>query len=170
MACILKAKSQSPEILYPHVFQMLEEMLGDETNWVANAANAASTLGFLIENLNWVGFYLKSEKEDELLLGPFWGKPAVARIAVGKGVCGDSAHMAKTILVPDVHQYPGHIACDLYSNSEIVVPLIKNGDVIGVLDIDSPELERFNEQDAVELEKVAKWLVERIAFPYHKDK
>lgn len=168
MACIIPSKSQSPDILFPHVRRMLNEMLGEESNWVANAANAASTLGFLIEKLNWVGFYLKSEKENELLLGPFWGKPAVTRIAVGKGVCGDSAEQNKTIVVKDVHQYPGHIACDLYSNSEIVIPLVKNGDVIGVLDIDSPELERFNETDAKELEEIAKWLVSRIDFPYFK--
>lgn len=168
MACIIPSKNQSPDVLYPHVRTMLNEMLGEETDWVANAANAASTMGFLIEKLNWVGFYLKSEKENELLLGPFWGKPAVTRISVGSGVCGDSAAQMKTIIVKDVHQYPGHIACDLYSNSEIVIPLIKDGEVIGVLDIDSPELERFNETDAKELESIANWMVSRINFPYYK--
>lgn len=170
MACIIPSKSQSPDILYPHVQSMLVEMIGDEMNWIANAANAASTLGFLIEKLNWVGFYLKSEKEDELLLGPFWGKPAVTRIAVGKGVCGDAAKLGKTIIVEDVHQYPGHIACDLYSNSEIVIPLFKDNEVIGVMDIDSPEIGRFSLEDGEALEKIANWIVNRIDFPYYKSK
>ena len=163
MACMYPSTSTAPEVLYPYIKQELRKLLEIETHWIANAANAAATLGFLMPKLNWAGFYLFDG--SELVLGPFWGKPAVTRINIGKGVCGDSAKARQTIVVPDVHQYPGHIACDLHSNSEIVIPLIKDDRLIGVLDIDSPELERFTDIDQVALEEIAAIIVELIAFP-----
>ena len=163
MACMYPATSTAPEVLYPYIKQELAKLLEVESNWISNAANAAATLGFLMPKLNWAGFYLYDG--TELVLGPFWGKPAVTRISIGKGVCGDSAKSQSTIVVPDVHQYPGHIACDLHSNSEIVIPLLKNGKLIGVLDIDSPEIERFNDADRIALEEIAALMVEMIAFP-----
>jgi GAF domain-containing protein len=140
----------------------MKKLLSEESNWVANAANAAATLGFLLHDLNWAGFYLYNG--EELVLGPFWGKPAVTRIPLGKGVCGTSAESRTTIVVPDVHQYPGHIACDLFSNSEIVIPLVKDDQLIGVLDIDSPEIDRFTPVDAAYLESIAKLIMEYIDF------
>lgn len=166
MACMYPATSTEPEVLYPYMMRELEKLFETESNWIANAANAAATLGFLMPQLNWAGFYLYNGVE--LVLGPFWGKPAVTRIPLGKGVCGDSAAAQKTIVVYDVHQYPGHIACDLFSNSEIVIPLVKEGHLIGVLDIDSPEIGRFSEQDQKGLEEIAKFLIERIDFPIFK--
>lgn len=163
MACMYPSTSKEPEILYPYIEQEMKKILIDENDWIANAANAAATLGFLLHDLNWAGFYLL--KGDELILGPFWGKPAVTRIALGKGVCGDAASARKTIVVEDVHQYPGHIACDLFSNSEIVIPLIKGNQLIGVLDIDSPEIGRFKEVDQAALEKIATLIVEHVGFP-----
>src|SRR5471032_241099 len=109
-----------------------------ERDPIANAANLASLIGTNIAALNWSGIYIM--RGDELVLGPFYGRPACVRIAVGKGVCGTAAQKRETIVVPDVDAFPGHIACDPASKSEIVVPLIANGDVIGVLDIDSPVL------------------------------
>ncbi|MBE0450227.1 MAG: GAF domain-containing protein [Clostridia bacterium] len=140
----------------------MKKLLSEECNWIANAANAAATLGFLLHDLNWAGFYLYNG--EELVLGPFWGKPAVTRIPMGKGVCGTSAESRTTIVVPDVHQYPGHIACDLFSNSEIVIPLVKDDRLIGVLDIDSPEIDRFTAVDATHLERIAKLIMEYVDF------
>lgn len=163
MACIYPCSSQSPEILYPYLNKTVTDLITPESDWVANAANAAAAIGFLVEKLNWAGFYLLEGKE--LVLGPFWGKPAVTRIPFGKGVCGDSALARKTIVVPDVHQHPGHIACDLYSNSEIVIPLLDGERLIGVLDIDSPEIDRFSQADQEGLEAFAKLLSGLIHFP-----
>ncbi|GAB6106185.1 GAF domain-containing protein [Fusibacter bizertensis] len=163
MACMYPASSNSPDILYPYIEKELKNLLENETNWISNAANAAATLGFLMPLLNWVGFYLYNG--SELVLGPFWGKPAVTRIEMGKGVCGNSANSREIIVVEDVHQYPGHIACDLFSNSEIVLPLVKNDKLIGVLDIDSPEIGRFEDIDRIALEKLARIMIELIDFP-----
>jgi GAF domain-containing protein len=154
--------SKAPEILYPYIMDEMKKLLSEESNWIANAANAAATLGFLLHDLNWAGFYLYNG--EELVLGPFWGKPAVTRIPMGKGVCGTSAENRTTIVVPDVHQYPGHIACDLFSNSEIVIPLVKDDQLIGVLDIDSPEIDRFTPVDAAYLESIAKLIMEYVDF------
>lgn len=120
-------------------------------------SNAAALLWEQLERLNWCGFYLANG--DELVLGPFQGKTACIRIAKGRGVCGTAFERAETVLVPDVHRFPGHIACDAASNSEIVVPLIKDGAVIAVLDIDSPDLNRFDEEDREGLEAFAKVLL-----------
>ena len=133
--------------------KQLRSLLEDETNTIANLANSSALLNEALKDINWVGFYLMSK--DELILGPFQGKVACVHIQIGKGVCGTAVKENKTQLVYDVHQFPGHIACDAASNSEIVVPLRHNGDVVGVLDIDSPLIGRFDEQDAKELEEIA---------------
>jgi len=121
---------------------------------VTNLANASALLFDSLEDINWAGFYLM--QDGRLVLGPFQGKPACTMIDVGKGVCGTAVFEMKTQLVYDVHLFPGHIACDSASNSEIVVPLFKNGEVIGVLDIDSPSIGRFTEEDMSGLEAFAK--------------
>jgi GAF domain-containing protein len=120
---------------------------------ITNAANVAAILWYGLPDLNWAGFYFA--KNDELVLGPFQGKPACVRIPQGKGVCGAAAATAKTVILADVRAFAGHIACDAASQSEIVVPLIKNGAVIGVLDLDSPALARFDAADAAGLEAIA---------------
>jgi len=163
MACIYPSLSSAPEELYPYLLDQIKALIQPEDDWVANAANAAAAIGFIAKDLNWAGFYLLNA--ESLVLGPFWGKPAVTRIAMGSGVCGLSAQSKKTIVVPDVHQFPGHISCDLYSNSEIVLPLIQNDTLIGVLDIDSPELNRFNEIDQMYFEKIAAYLSKSIKWP-----
>ena len=118
---------------------------------VTNLSNAAALLYDSLEGLNWAGFYLM--RQGKLILGPFQGKPACTEIAIGKGVCGTAAAENKTQRVPDVHQFPGHIACDSASNSEIVIPIRVNGRVVGVLDIDSPLFDRFSQADQAELEE-----------------
>ena len=117
---------------------------------ISNLANASALLWQELDRLNWAGFYLM--ENGILVLGPFQGKPACIEITVGKGVCGTAVAEQKTQLVPDVHQFPGHIACDSASNSEIVIPIYKNGEIFGVLDIDSPYLNRFTEEDRAGLE------------------
>jgi L-methionine (R)-S-oxide reductase len=136
---------------YELVIQQLRALIEGESNFIANLANASALLNHFFEQINWVGFYLA--ENDELVLGPFQGLPACVRIPFGKGVCGTAAKNRKTIIVPDVHLFPGHIACDAASQSEIVVPMIKDGNVIGVLDIDSPIKNRFDETDQKYLEK-----------------
>lgn len=126
----------------------------------ANLANSSALLNDSMININWVGFYLM--EEEKLVLGPFQGKPACIEIAVGKGVCGTAVAENQTQLVPNVHEFPGHIACDGASNSEIVVPIRKNGDVIGVLDIDSPLFGRFDETDRAGLEAFVSILEEYV--------
>ena len=123
---------------------------------VANLANAAASIWQEMEKINWAGFYLL--EGDTLVLGPFQGKPACIEIPMGKGVCGTAAALGQTVVVADVHQFPGHIACDGASNSEIVVPIFRHGKVCGVLDIDSPEFSRFSREDQACLEAVVKVL------------
>jgi GAF domain-containing protein len=120
---------------------------------VANAANLSALLFNNLSEVNWLGFYFL--EQDELIVGPFQGLPACVRIALGKGVCGAAAQTRETQLVPDVHAFPGHIACDSASQSEIVVPLIKDGVLIGVLDVDSPVLNRFDDTDKAAFETIA---------------
>ena len=127
-----------------------------ETDPVANMANMAAVLFGGLEKINWAGFYVL--KGNTLVLGPFQGKPACVRIPLGKGVCGTAAQTRQTQRVENVHQFPGHIACDSASNSEIVVPIRKNGEIIGVLDIDSPIKNRFTEEDKAGLEQFVKVL------------
>ena len=123
---------------------------------IANLANTAAAIWENLDKLNWAGFYLM--EDGALVLGPFQGKPACIRIPVGKGVCGTAVQERRTIRVEDVHQFPGHIACDSASNSEIVVPIYKNGEIYGVLDLDSPYFARFTEEDQAGLEAVAQVL------------
>ena len=127
--------------------------LKDETDLIANLANVASFIFNSLEDVNWAGFYLL--QDDELVLGPFNGKPACTRIKMGHGVCGTAAATGKTIVVDDVHAFDGHIACDSASNSEIVIPLFKKGIIFGVLDIDSPVFNRFSADDEKWLVKIA---------------
>ena len=139
--------------LYRDLAAQLAALLANEANRVANAANAAALIYHGLPDLNWAGFYFR--EGAELVLGPFQGKPACVRIPVGKGVCGIAAARAAAVLVPDVHQFPGHIACDPTSRSELVVPLIEAGTVSGVLDLDSPLPARFDEDDRIGCQ----WLV-----------
>jgi len=120
---------------------------------IANLANASALLWSALEDINWAGFYLM--EGSQLVLGPFQGKPACIEIAIGRGVCGTAAQQKKTLVVPDVHAFPGHIACDGASNSEIVIPLMRGDEVFGVLDIDSPVFDRFSEADREGLESFA---------------
>jgi L-methionine (R)-S-oxide reductase len=145
---------------YELVIKQLKALIEGETNFIANLANAAALLNQFLDNINWVGFYITDG--NELVLGPFQGLPACVRIPFGKGVCGTAAKNKKTEIVPDVHLFPGHIACDAASQSEIVVPMMKNGNVIGVLDIDSPIKNRFDEIDQQYLEKFVETLVASI--------
>ncbi|MDM5211305.1 GAF domain-containing protein [Peribacillus sp. NJ4] len=138
---------------YELVQKQLSALIEDETNRIANLSNAAALLNQFLDEINWVGFYLY--EEGQLILGPFQGLPACVRIPMGKGVCGTSAATEKTLRIEDVHQFPGHIACDAASRSEIVIPLMKDGKLIGVLDIDSPVTDRFDEIDQQGLEKFA---------------
>ena len=135
---------------YELLSKQIEALLDGETDLIANLSNASAVLNQFLDDINWVGFYLM--KGEELVLGPFQGLPACVRIAVGRGVCGTAVAKKETLLVEDVHAFPGHIACDAASNSEIVIPLIKNDEVIGVLDIDSPIKSRFSLEDQQGLE------------------
>lgn len=139
--------------LYSHLSAQLRSLLEGERDFIANAANFSALLYHLLPDVNWAGFYLL--KSNELVLGPFQGQPACVRIAVGKGVCGAAAELKQTVVVENVHEFPGHIACDSASNSEIVVPLIMDGELIGVLDVDSPAFNRFDNEDAEGLNELA---------------
>lgn len=143
---------------YAHLNSILTEMIRGERDPIANLANASALLYDQLPNLNWAGFYLM--KNGGLIVGPFQGKPACVRIPLGKGVCGTSAQQRKTVVVPDVHAFPGHIACDSASNSEIVVPLLTADGVLkGVLDLDSPLTGRFTGADAAGLETFVRTLL-----------
>ena len=151
------SRSTAPD--YPLLARQLASILEDERDLTANAAQFSAFIYDTVADLNWAGFYLTrpakaSGTEQELLVGPFQGKVACARIAFGKGVCGTSAAERRTVVVPDVHAFPGHIACDSASNSEIVMPVIKDGKLFGVFDIDSPSLDRFAEADREGLEQL----------------
>jgi GAF domain-containing protein len=145
------------DMAYQELVRDLAALLDGEQDFIANAANTAALLFDALPALNWAGFYLY--KSGELVLGPFQGKPACVRIAMGKGVCGTAAARRETVVVEDVHAFPGHIACDSASNSEIVVPLLHGNDLLGVLDLDSPETARFGAVDARGLEAVARIFV-----------
>jgi L-methionine (R)-S-oxide reductase len=152
--------SGSREKNYDLVIKQLKALIEDEKNSIANLSNASALLNQFLDRINWVGFYLM--EDGELVLGPFQGLPACVRIKLGKGVCGTAASKKETVRVEDVHAFPGHIACDAASQSEIVVPILKNGNVIGVLDIDSPEKNRFDELDQQKLEEFVEVLAQYI--------
>lgn len=146
------------EQLYNQLINQAESLVSGERDLIANMANISALLFNNLESVNWAGFYLF--KEEQLVLGPFQGQPACIRIPMGKGVCGTSAETRTVQRIADVHQFAGHIACDAASNSEIVIPLVLNDQLIGVLDIDSPEFDRFDEEDEKGLIKIAHALVE----------
>ena len=150
----------NPESAYRELARDLTALLSGERDLIANAANTAALIYDALPGLNWVGFYLY--KSGELVLGPFQGKPACVRIGMGKGVCGTAAARRETVLVEDVHAFPGHIACDSASNSEIVVPLVRGSELLGVLDIDSPQHARFGASDAAGIEALAKIFLESL--------
>jgi L-methionine (R)-S-oxide reductase len=142
---------------YRDLAASLESLLTGESDALANLANASALLAQALARINWCGFYLL--RGEELVLGPFQGKPGCVRIPVGKGVCGTAAARRETLVVPDVNAFPGHIACDAASRSEIVVPIREGGLLRGVLDVDSPELDRFDEEDRAGLERFVGLLV-----------
>lgn len=139
--------------LYAELARQAESLLHGERDLIAKAANFCALLFYSLPEVNWAGVYFL--KDGELVVGPFQGKPACTRIALGKGVCGTAAVKRETIVVPDVNQFPGHIFCDTASLSEIVVPLVKDRELLGVLDLDSPRLGRFDQQDRQGVEKLA---------------
>ena len=149
--------------LYAELREQAAALLHGERDWIANAANLSALLFHSLPQLNWAGFYWM--KGGELVLGPFQGKPACVRIAVGRGVCGTAVKERRTIVVPDVEEFPGHIACDSASNSEIVVPLLRGDQVLGVIDLDSPLPGRFTAEDAEGLERLARLFLEASDVP-----
>lgn len=138
----------------------LRALIHDVPHMTANFANASALLYDSLDRLNWAGFYFM--EDGRLVLGPFQGKPACIEIPIGKGVCGTAVEKKQTMLVDNVHEFPGHIACDGASNSEIVVPIYRNGEVVGVLDIDSPVFSRFDEKDRAGLEEFVRVLEEEL--------
>ena len=142
--------------------EQAEELLSAEPWYVAAFSNLSSLVMSMVPDLNWAGFYLL--RDGVLTVGPFQGKPACIEIPFGRGVCGTAAERRQTVVVPDVHQFPGHIACDGASNSEIVVPLFRDGQVFGVLDLDSPEKNRFSDEDQAGLEEFSRILEKTAAF------
>ncbi len=168
------SRSLAPD--YYLLARQLQSILEDERDLTANAAQFSAFIYDTVADLNWAGFYLArpakktaagigQESQQELLVGPFQGKVACARIAFGKGVCGTSAAQRRTVVVSDVHAFPGHIACDSASNSEIVMPVIKNDTLYGVFDIDSPSLNRFGDADREGLESLLAVFVAATDFP-----
>lgn len=148
-------KSLPKPALYDELEMQLRALLAGEPDLIACAANMSSLLFWNLPDLNWVGFYLVEQKSGDLLVGPFQGKPACVRIPLSKGVCGAAASARRTLVVADVHAFPGHIACDSASNSEVVVPIVSNdGRLLGVLDLDSPLRGRFDDEDARGLERL----------------
>jgi L-methionine (R)-S-oxide reductase len=146
---------------YAQLEKSLGALLDGESDPIAGAANMAALLYWSLPELNWAGFYLLDASSGDLLVGPFQGKPACVRIPVGKGVCGTAAARRATVIVPDVHEFPGHIACDSASNSEVVVPILAGDRLVGVLDLDSPVRNRFDEVDARGLEALVRVFLQR---------
>ncbi|RKN73034.1 GAF domain-containing protein [Paenibacillus ginsengarvi] len=153
-----EAYEGSREQNYESVIRQLEALLEGEMDRIANLSNASALLNQFLDEINWVGFYLY--RDGELVLGPFQGLPACVRIPLNRGVCGKAARDRSIVRVANVHDFPGHITCDAASLSEIVIPLINDGELIGVLDIDSPKLERFDEVDELYLSRFAARLCE----------
>jgi L-methionine (R)-S-oxide reductase len=149
---------------YSSLEKELLSLIDGEKNLIANLANISSWLYHALPELNWSGFYLWNEEDKELVLGPFQGKPACIRIKPERGVCGAAFTRKETLKIDDVHSFPGHIACDSASLSELVVPLIKESKVYGVLDLDSPETNRFTEEDKVQLERIMNIISAKLNF------
>ena len=147
--------------VYADLERSLEGLLAGEPDATANAANAAAVIYHALPRLNWAGFYFL--KGETLVLGPFQGLPACVRIALGAGVCGTAARERRSILVPDVEAFPGHIACDAASRSELVIPLMRENVLLGVLDLDSPDLARFDSEDQAGCERLADLIVRHLA-------
>ena len=155
-------RSQGKPALYRDLSASLAALLEGETDALANLANASALLSEALDRINWCGFYVL--RGEELVLGPFQGKAACVRIGLGKGVCGTAAARRETVVVPDVNAFPGHIACDAASRSEIVVPILADGRLRGVLDVDAPEPARFDEEDRAGLEAFVETLVPRVGW------
>jgi len=153
MHSISLPQASSKPLLYAELARAVRSLIEGETDLIANLANTSALIFEALPDVNWVGFYLL--KGGELVVGPFQGKIACVRIPLGKGVCGTAAANGHSLLVPDVHAFPGHIACDTASNAEVVVPLIHRGELLGILDVDSPTRGRFDEEDRAGLEAVA---------------
>lgn len=153
----------SPREVYEEVARQARGLFEGERDAVANAANLSALLAYHLPELNWAGVYFL--KGEQLVLGPFQGKPACVRIGVGQGVCGAAVAQRASVRVPDVHAFPGHIACDSASQSELVVPLVRGGRVLGVIDLDSPRTARFAEVDQAGVEALAALLVEACDWP-----
>ena len=151
---------------YEFINRGIKALLKDETDWLANLSNVTAFLNEVLSDINWVGFYLF--REDQLILGPFQGKPACTRIVLGEGVCGTAAKKKQPILVEYVHRFPGHFACDLASRSELVVPFMKGETLLGVIDIDSPFLSRFDEEDKVGIVQMAEIIGEHLQISLDK--
>ncbi len=145
---------------YAELRQRVKALVEHESDWLANLANASAEIFAWLPNLNWAGFYLV--RGDELVLGPFQGRPACVRIRMGRGVCGTAAATRQTVVVEDVHAFPGHIACDVRSRSEIVVPVVVDDEVVAVLDLDSAALASFDDEDRAGLEAVVADLVPHV--------
>lgn len=158
-----KISTKDKKSFYKELNGYLESMLDGEPDWLAGISNASSLLYLMLEDINWAGFYLY--KEEELVLASFQGKPACVRIAMGKGVCGTAAQTREIQIVEDVNKFPGHIACDIASQSEIVLPIIKEDRLIGVLDIDSPIKARFDKEDAEGLKEFVTILNKYLKWP-----
>jgi len=147
--------------LWSEMARDIDALLTGETDATANAANTAAAIFHSLPALNWAGFYFL--RDDMLVLGPFQGRPACVRIKIGAGVCGTAARDRRSVLVPDVEKFPGHIACDVASRSELVVPLLRDGRLLGVLDLDSPDLARFDAEDQRGCEALARVVVRHLA-------
>ena len=160
----IKVHAKSKEELYEQLLPQIYSLINDESNPIANMANCVAALKQTFSYYSWVGFYLYDAKSNELILGPFQGKIACTRIAIGKGVCGASYQKNETIIVPDVNQFPGHIFCDGDSRSEIVVPIMYQNKIIGVLDVDSHEYNSFDILDKKYLEQMIQQIKGKIVF------
>ena len=155
--------AENTQEFYAELAATLRAMLTGERDWLANLANTSALIYQMVPDLNWAGFYLL--RGEELVLGPFQGNPACVRISLGRGVCGTAASERRSQVVPDVHAFPGHIACDSASNSELVVPLLLDDRLLGVLDLDSPTPARFDEEDRLGCEQLVAVLLAASDFP-----
>ncbi len=155
-------KKMTVEEKYKYMLILIEGQLSSEKNLIANLCNISAIIKYTIDRCNWVGFYIYEEEEMSLVLGPFQGRPACNRIDFGKGVCGTAIKEKRPLRIDNVNEFEGHIACDSASNSEIVIPIIKDEKVYGVLDIDSPEVGRFNELEEIYLKKVVEKIIKYI--------